>query len=860
MNSYQWLLNLGVDPKRDSDTDIRRIRSLNFITFILAIIPIPYLFLYGWLGVQELVIMEIVTATSLFPIFYLNYLRKHKPAKVYCYFLNITYIFLYSTSLGHEAGLLLFYLIAVFLPLFIFDIHKDKGTLLLGYSLTFFYCIVDFYFDFQLFGRYLVDLETRQILFLSYVPSSFLLAFYTSYQISLSNLRMVDRLQDQQNELIRSVESKEKLIQDIDFTNRELHALVDNTEDEVFAIDKEGRYIIWNHIHEKMTLLLYGQRPEKRKELLYFSPPTSKIQWINPPFHWPTVIEESLTGQNLNLSQAFVKQERNTYSEYSIHPIPSTDGQEAIGAVIRGHDVTDLVESRDMLKSISERLKLSVDIGGIGIWEYDYQIKQFYFSRIMHDMFDIRSHKRSEITRQWYRLVAKEDREKLVGSIRKLLNGESIATQLKLKVAGPQGSRRIIQTNFHLLRKNRLPYKLIGSCIDITENENRNLELKQALDLAEKASEAKSDFLSVMSHEIRTPLNAIVGISDLLSMESQMGHNIQLLDSLKFSSKNLLGVIDDILEFNRIEAGKVDLQLELTHLKHLLDDLYHMHRVKANQQKIDLNFHKAKIPDLILADSNKLSQCLNNLLSNALKFTHKGSVSLTVTTIKEDFHTIWLQFRIEDSGIGIPADQVAHIFDKFTQVESQTSRQFQGSGLGLTITRKLVELMGGSIQVQSIEGQGSTFTLDIPFRQTSLKTEYVSGTNLQVKFDAIHGKRILIAEDNQLNRTVLEHFCEKLAIHVEFATNGQEAIQYAKEKNYDLILMDIQMPMLDGIEATETIRKKDQFIPILALSANVNPFNIERARKVGINDYLTKPVEFERFVNKVYELLIQGNN
>ncbi len=390
----------------------------------------------------------------------------------------------------------------------------------------------------------------------------------------------------------------------------------------------------------------------------------------------------------------------------------------------------------------------------------------------------------------------------------------------------------------------------------ISDRKNYERELKLARQKAEEAAKAKADFLSMMSHEIRTPMNAIIGLSNLLQQTGLSSQQQQYLQILQTSSENLLNLLNNILDFSKIEAGKVSLEDRPFNVRQLVYGIFHGLNVKAEEKGLRVQVEiDERVPAWLSGDPVKLGQVLTNLLGNAIKFTEQGSVSVVLRVRELAAETVSVDFQVRDTGIGIAPDRLAHVFEEFTQASYEINQRYGGTGLGLAICQKLLELYGSKLRVESTLGEGTSFSFGLRLKIAQGKEEAIRSAEFLSDSQILRDVRVLVAEDNSVNVFVLAQFLRKWGVSYDVVENGRQALEKLQQQPYDLVLMDLQMPVMTGYEATRAVREQPEerfrTVPILALTASARIGLEERVDLAGFTDFVGKPFKPDELFAKL---------
>jgi signal transduction histidine kinase len=731
-----------------------------------------------------------------------GYIHLAKHLLLICVF---TGIFFYDNFLGINSWVYFYYIPFLFVTINLCSTKTSIITLLFYIGLPCFLFLITQINDYTILASQKDALVgTSLFKYINFILCMVLISVFAAYMITanLANIASID---------------KSKI---------SLQSLIDNTIDSIWSMD-----IDW-----KITAANKTFKDDLRK---YFN---IKV--------FPGLSMKEMIAQN-TFPPLFKEHHEKLFSEGQLHDeysfgdnyyeifgsIFNDSKGDIAGATVYARNITERKKGELALQLASINLTSLIDNTHAGIWSVDTDHKIIAanknykeFLRVLFNInigpgFDMKPIiALPNYPKDWF---AYYDR---------VFKGESFSSEYKLL----GGTYEIFVAPIYDITK-----KIVGAAFyasDITKRKQNEIEIITAKENAEKATKIKAQFLSNMSHELRTPLNGIIGLTNILMSEDIMPHQQPHLESLKYSGDHMLSLIDEVLDFNKLEADKMYLEDRIFNLKTLVERVADSFSINAQAKGIAYTIKvDEKINKNVKGDPTKLKQILNNLLGNAFKFTDKGGVLFT-TTAKNGIteNTCEIEFAITDTGIGIASEKVNTIFESFIQADAKITRKFGGTGLGLTISKRLAQLMKGDIRVLSDLGKGSTFLLTLPF-ECSDETEVTKKTLSINQLQGLENVKALLVEDNKINLMVAQKILQKWGIQVTTAENGALALATYQTQSFDIILMDLEMPVMDGAAAVAAIRKMDTQIPIIAFTAASYDNMYADLLNKGMNDYVQKP-------------------
>ena len=553
---------------------------------------------------------------------------------------------------------------------------------------------------------------------------------------------------------------------------------------------------------------------------------------------------------------------------------PYRDVDDSItGITILATEITEYVlakkqieENEEEQKKLAKHFKLATDSAQVGIWSLDIASSTLEWSTTHKKMWGYDDQKENLTYKDWHCLIIPEDKKLAFQKIEESkVNHDVYEVDYRIARAHDGEIVWIKSTGHYHFDEFGTAHTLTGVSIDISKQKKIDEELSQAIIKAKNATAtaehaviAKQQFLSNMSHEIRTPMNAIIGFTNVLLKTDLSEKQTEYLQAIQSSGDTLIVLINDILDLAKVDAGKMIFVNEPFKVSELLSGVVRLFETKVQESNLQLiTEYDDRIPEIILGDSVRLHQILINLLSNAIKFTAEGNITINVNVKSSTKQKITIEFKVSDTGIGIPANKIDTIFENFEQAHVISANLYGGTGLGLAIVKQLVEKQGGTITVESKVDLGTTFSCILNFKKNTV--DCMSNFELEkTNHDATKIKKlkVLVVEDVKLNQLLLRTILDDYNFEWEIADNGQIAVEKLETNTYDVILMDLQMPVMNGFEATKYIRDTMNLqIPIIALTADVTTVDVEKCKSIGMNDYISKPLDEKLLYTKILDVL-----
>ena len=547
------------------------------------------------------------------------------------------------------------------------------------------------------------------------------------------------------------------------------------------------------------------------------------------------------------------------WNEVTIAPIKNAKGK-TDKFIFLSSDVTERILKNEELLYNELRWKFAIEKAGDDYFEYNFESNRFFGSENLQSLLHLSNNDSQLDITSLIGIVHPDDTEKAVNALFDLLAGSENNFQQEIRLLNKNGSFVWVNVRATITQRSAKgdAQHLIGTTSDISKIKETEQQLIAAKAKAEEMSEYRSNFLATMSHEIRTPLNGIIGLSNLMLLENQNAALNDNLNTLSFSANHLMSLINDVLDLSKIEAGKIDFAADIFNVQQTVQGVYKIFLPVAQEKNIELFLSISKsIPEYVIGDKHRLTQMLNNLVNNAIKFTPKGKVEIALALEKKSAKNITIKFSVIDTGIGISKANQQKIFENFVQADAGTTAKYGGTGLGLAITKKLVQMQGGKLQLQSKLNKGSKFEFTLHFNLAGKQSAPARVNSNIADHTTLPNVKVLLAEDNLVNQKVAVSYLTHWHAKTDCANNGREAVTLFKKNNYQLLIVDLFMPEMDGFEAIRQIRKlkNGKHVPIVALTASAEQNTMKKAVNAGANICLTKPFDAAQLLSEIKKLL-----
>jgi len=643
----------------------------------------------------------------------------------------------------------------------------------------------------------------------------------------------------------KEIKLREDLQRRLDENYANTKAILENTQDGIWSLDENGKLVTINNFAKKNINQLNENKLVIGDDFFRKIHPKLKNKWF-------PLFKNALTGKSKTEVHEF---NFNNQDSFFIEATASPIKDDSIrGVTFFAREVTERVIGEQRIKESEQNFRSIFEESDIPIIVESKSTSTILDANQAFS--DLLGHKISTIINSTFSEYIPSNQLEELKVILKLYQDEKIDV-VDTTIINSLNKGIPVQLSIADIDYNSEPANLIF-VQDISKRKETEKQLQKAKELAEKSAKFKSQFLANMSHEIRTPLNAMMGFTDLLADTKLSSQQNEYIEIIQNSSQNLLVIINDILDLTKIEAGEMKITSEPFSIRNVIQKTIQLHKHNATSNQLAINHSiDESIPDQLIGSEARITQIINNLISNAIKFTEEGEIKVEAKKLSQDEHTCPCEFNVRDTGIGMTKEELKVVFDNFIQLNKAGKSQHKGTGLGLSIVKQLTHLMGGTIDVKSTKGVGTEFTLQFKFKTDITQEQELIKKNIHLKDIKQH--HLLICEDNLVNQKLISKVLQKLGVSYEIAENGQEGIEKMEQQEFTAILMDLQMPILDGYDTTKKIRETSN-IPIIAMSAHVLEDERKRCYDLGMNGFVSKPFKVEDLKEALSDTISTDSN